>query len=279
MTDRYAVIGNPIEHSKSPLIHSAFARQTKQDITYEKVLAPLDGFADTVDRLRHAGYRGCNVTVPFKFEAFRLSRQTSARAALAQAVNTLIFDGEDIAGDNTDGVGLVRDIRDNLRVELHGKRVLMVGAGGAAFGVLLPLLEELPARFVVCNRTMARAEEAVKVLREILMRGDWPTRPNVEVEAKAFQELGGEVFDVVINATSTGLSGEGLPLPDALYAPGGLAYDMMYGHETPFMAGARRQGARVADGLGMLVEQAAEAFYLWRGVRPLTAPVIAQLRA
>ncbi|HEY8355043.1 MAG TPA: shikimate dehydrogenase [Methylophilaceae bacterium] len=273
MTDRYAVIGHPVEHSKSPQIHAAFARQTGQDISYERILAPLDGFARTVAEMRAAGFRGANVTVPFKLEAFQLADRLSERASDAGAVNTLLFDGNGVAGDNTDGVGLVRDIQHNLGVGIHGRRVLLIGAGGAAEGVLHPILEQQPALLVITNRTLDKALRMVKRVEE---RGDLRL---VSVQAQAFDELPGQAFDIVINATSAGLSDSELPLPAGIFAPGALAYDMMYGRETPFMKFARLQQARVADGLGMLVEQAAESFYQWRGVRPDTAPVIAAFRA
>ena len=274
MTVRYAVIGNPIEHSKSPLIHQAFARQTGQDIAYERVLAPLDAFPQVVHALMAEGYGGANVTVPFKLEAFALAQQLTERAHDAGAVNTLVFTTEGIVGDNTDGVGLVNDIQQNLNVPVAGKRVLLIGAGGAAEGVLHPLLEQRPSLLVIANRTLDKALRMVKKIEE---QGDFRY---VSVNAYAFDDLQGQSFDIVVNATSAGLSESTLPLPPGIFAPGALAYDMMYGRETPFMAFARTHGAaRVADGLGMLVEQAAEAFALWRGVRPQTAPVIAQLRA
>lgn len=274
MADRYAVIGNPIEHSKSPLIHQAFAAQTGQDIDYSRVLAPLDGFVSTVQAMREAGFRGANVTVPFKLEAFNLADQLTERAHDAGAVNTLVLSDEGIVGDNTDGVGLVRDIQQNLGLGFQAKRVLLIGAGGAAEGVLHPVLEQQPQLLVIANRSMDKALSMVKKVEE---QGDFRF---VSVNAHAFDDLHGQSFDIVINATSTGLSDTQLPLPPDIFAEGALAYDMMYGRETPFMAFARSHGAaRVADGLGMLVEQAAESFYLWRQIRPNTLPVIAQLRA
>jgi shikimate dehydrogenase len=265
MPDRYAVLGNPIGHSKSPLIHAAFARQTGQDIVYEAKLAPLDGFTQAAITFAVEGGRGANVTVPFKEEAFRLATQLSERAAKAEAVNTLTFKGDKILGDNTDGAGLVRDIRDNLRFDLSGKRILLMGAGGAARGVIQPLLEANPAKLTVVNRT----EEKAHLLRDFFN----------SIETGGYADLQGRQFDLVINATSSGLSDQLPPLPDSVFADGALAYDMMYGRETPFMRFAREHGAAVADGLGMLVEQAAEAFFIWRGVRPQTASVIAQFRA
>jgi len=271
MTDRYAVLGNPISHSKSPLIHKMFAEQTGEDITYQAIEAPLDGFNATIERLRSEAYKGCNVTVPFKFDAFNCATELSERAKAAQAVNTLKFDGDVIRGDNTDGAGLVRDIEANLGVALLSKNVLLMGAGGAAYGVVLPLLSA-GAKMSIANRT---ADKAVELAKKF---------PNSAVNGSGYAELTEQRFDVIINATSAGLTDSAVPLPKGIFAPGALAYDMMYGRETPFMAFARSEGERlklnirVADGLGMLVEQAAEAFYIWRGVRPDTAPVIAALR-
>jgi len=265
MTDHYAVIGHPVAHSKSPRIHALFAAQTGQDMAYEAIEAPLDDFAGTVARLRSAGFRGCNVTVPFKFEAYKLANHRSARAEAAQAVNTLSFSGEAIGGDNTDGAGLVHDIESNLGVMLQGRRVLLMGAGGAAYGVVLPLLQA-GANLAVVNRTPEKA---------IALAG---TFPEAAIQAGGYEALDASPFDVVINATSSGLTDELPPLPETVFSSATLAYDMMYGRETPFMALARARGARITDGLGMLVEQAAEAFFVWRGVRPDTQAVLAQLR-
>lgn len=273
MVDRYAVIGNPVEHSKSPLIHQAFALQTAQDIEYDRVLAPLEGFEQTLINLLDTGYKGANVTVPFKLEAYKRSHKLTDRASHAAAVNTLVFDGQEIVGDNTDGIGLVRDIVQNLNCTIRSKRVLLIGAGGAAEGVLFPLLQERPALLAITNRSMDKARGmATKALRQQATR-------DVPVEAYEFHELASNVFDLVINATSTGLSDAELPLPERIISQSGLAYDMMYGRQTPFMKWAHQNGALVADGLGMLVEQAAEAFYIWRQVKVQTAPVIAQLRS
>ncbi len=266
MTDRYAVIGNPIAHSKSPQIHKMFAEQTGQDIGYEAILAPLDGFAATVEQLRKDGYKGCNVTVPFKQNAYQLSNQKqylSYDVVHARAANTLEFKRDGVHLHNTDGIGLTRDIQDNLGVPLRGKRVLLMGAGGAARGVLSPL-RDAGANITVANRTVDKAV----ILAERFV-----------VSSCSYGELAEKHFDVIINATSTGLSDEMPPLPAGIFAPGALAYDMMYGRETPFMKFARKNGAAtVSDGLGMLVEQAAESFFIWRGVRPTTATVIASLR-
>lgn len=274
MTDRYAVIGNPVAHSKSPRIHAEFARQTAQDLSYEAILAPLDGFAATVRTFREQGGKGVNVTVPFKQEAFALLQShggsISERARLAEAVNTIKF--ESTGGlflDNTDGAGLVRDVSVNLGISLSGKRILLMGAGGAARGVVLPLLAEKPDCLLIANRTPGKARD---------LAVDFSSHGHVV--ASGFDGLAGQTFDVVINATSSSLKDELPPLPERVFAAGALAYDMMYGKETPFLRFARVQGAaRLADGLGMLVEQAAESFFLWRGVRPGTAPAIALLKA
>ena len=270
--DRYAVIGNPIAHSKSPQIHAAFARQTGQALIYEALLAPLDGFAYTVARFRAQGGRGLNVTVPFKLEAFALAERHTPRAQLAGAVNTLAFGPDGILGDNTDGAGLVRDLGANLHFALAGRRILLLGAGGATRGALLPLLQSRPASLTIANRTLARAEELVALFA--------PHAGDSALAASSFEALAGHRFDLVINATAASLAGELPPLPPGLYGDGALAYDMMYGRDpTPFMQSALGDGAaRVADGLGMLVEQAAESFTLWRGVRPDSAPVLAELR-
>ena len=280
MTDRYAVFGNPIAHSKSPRIHALFARQTGQDMSYEAILAPVDGFAAAVRAFVAAGGRGANVTVPFKEEAFRFSTQLTLRAKAAGAVNTLSFveHDADMTGDNTDGAGLVTDIKSNLGFDVAGKRLLLLGAGGAARGAILPLLQEAPAELFIANRNAEKAARLALEFQRVLefAHSDAGTMP----QGGGFDELAGRRFDLVINATSAGLAAAELPLPPNLYAQRSLAYEMLYGRETPFMAQARTAGAaHVADGLGMLVEQAAEAFYVWRRVRPATAPVLAALRA
>jgi shikimate dehydrogenase len=270
MSDHYAVIGNPIAHSKSPQIHAAFAEQTSQDIDYKKIFCEEGAFVATVRRFRDEGGRGLNVTVPFKHEAYELATRRSARAELAGAVNTLSFDGDEIAGDNTDGAGLVRDITQNIGRMLPGKSILLLGAGGASFGVVGPLLDETPAALVIANRTESKAEALAQRFAK--------QAAQCRFAASSYAALAGKCFDVVINATSAGLSGSMPALPENLFAPGALAYDMVYGKTTPFMQFAHAQGAAVADGLGMLVEQAAESFWVWHGVRPRTAPVIAALR-
>ena len=269
MSDLYCVFGNPVAHSKSPLIHAAFAAATGQDLTYEARLAPVDGFARAVADFVAAGGKGANVTVPFKEEAFRLSGRLSERAARAGAVNTLAFGDDGVFGDNTDGAGLVRDITHNLGFSLAGKRILLLGAGGAARGVIAPLLGEKPASLRIANRSAEKAQTLADAFADL-----------APLEAGSFGETAGQGFDVLINATSASLSGAALPLPSGIFAVGSLAYDMMYGKgETPFLQQAREQGAvHLADGLGMLVEQAAEAFFVWRGVRPETAGLLAELR-
>lgn len=266
MPDKYAVVGNPIGHSKSPLIHQAFAAQTHEDITYEAVLAPVDGFESTINSLIAQGYRGANVTVPFKFEAYNLCTSRSARATSmgGGAVNTLIFQKEGgIHGDNTDGIGLRNDIEKNLGFSIANKHILILGAGGAAHGVLNSLLDA--SSITIANRTHEKALELAMRLK------DFPAI------ACTFESLE-KPYDLIINATAAGLNDMALPISATVFGEYTLAYDMMYGRETPFMKQALKAGARVADGLGMLVEQAAEAFYLWRGVRPDTRPVLSMLR-
>lgn len=278
MTDRYAVIGNPVAHSRSPEIHMAFARETSQDIEYQRVLAPPEGFAAEVRAFRAQGARGANVTVPFKQEAACLVDVLSGRARAAGAVNTLKFDAQGMFGDNTDGVGLVLDLTKNLGRAIAGKRVLLVGAGGAARGVVSPLLSQKPAVLVVANRTEARARELVSHF--VAHYAAHFAGVSCELlTACSFSCLANRRFDLVINATSASLAGNAPSLPRGLYADGALAYDMMYAKgDTAFMDVARREGASVADGLGMLVEQAAESFFLWRGIRPATRPVLEALR-
>lgn len=266
--DLYAVFGHPIGHSLSPRIHRMFAEETAQRMEYERREPPLDGFAEALAAFQDAGGVGANVTVPFKEEAWDLADQRSERAERAGAVNTLIC-GETLYGDNTDGEGLINDLRNNFGVGLAGKRILMVGAGGAARGVLAPLLAEQPASLVIANRTVDRAQVLAAAFDDI-----------ASVEAASLEDLEGERFEVVINATSSGLDGEAPALPASIVADGTTAYDMVYGAETtPFLRWASANGAfRTRDGLGMLVEQAAGAFELWRRIRPSTEPVIEALR-
>jgi shikimate dehydrogenase len=274
MIDRYAVIGNPISHSKSPFIHTEFAKQTGQDLHYGTLLAPLDGFVAEVQAFIKKGGRGLNVTLPFKLEAFDLATEKSPRALDAGAINTLKFVDTSIIGDNTDGVGLVRDIAQNLAFPIRGKRVLLIGAGGAARGVIYPLLQEEPQSLTIANRTIATAATLVSRYFEISYF------KRTQLSAVSFAELKGLQFDLIINASSASVKGESLPLPGDIFARGSLAYEMMYGKgRTPFMQFARDDGAgKVADGMGMLIEQAAESFLIWRGVRPDTRTVFTKLK-
>jgi shikimate dehydrogenase len=266
--DRYAVIGNPVAHSLSPTIHAMFARQTGQAIEYGRILAPLGDFDRTARRFFEDGGLGANVTLPFKVDAFHFCDRRSPRAEQAEAVNVLAVKRDGVAGDNTDGAGLVADLTANLRLSLAGCRILLVGAGGAARGVVAPLLALAPAELVIANRTAAKAGDLAARFASL-----------GRVVAAGLDAIAG-TFDLVVNATSTSTRGEPLPLPAGLWHAGVLAYDMAYGPAAqPFLAQARARGARASDGLGMLVEQAAESFRIWRGLRPDTAPVIAALRA
>ena len=266
--DLYAVFGHPVGHSLSPRIHRLFAEETAQQMEYERREPPMDGFAEALAAFREEGGAGANVTVSFKEAAWDLAEQRSERAERAGAVNTLIC-GESLYGDNTDGEGLINDLRNNLGVGLAGKRLLIIGAGGAARGVLAPLLAEQPASLVIANRTAERSQVLAAAFDDI-----------GGVEGIGLDELDGERFEVVINATSSGLDGEVPTLPESIVADGATAYDMVYGAEpTPFLRWASANGAfRTRDGLGMLVEQAAGAFELWRHIRPSTEPVIEALR-
>ena len=270
MTDRYAVIGNPVEHSRSPQIHTAFARQTGEDIAYGRILGDLDAFEADVRGFFAAGGRGLNVTVPFKERACDLADALSERAAAAGAVNTLIATADGVRGDNTDGVGLVRDLGCNHLFDFAGARVLLLGAGGAARGVLRPLLGERPGSLLVANRTASRA-----VALAGSAAGLGP------VTGCGLDGLAGLKFDLIINATAAGLAAQVPDIPDDCLAEGGWTYDMLYSNQpTAFVDWGRAHGAaRALDGLGMLVEQAAESFRLWRGVQPDTGPVIESLRA
>ena len=269
--DRYAVVGNPIWHSKSPQIHAAFAKQTGQHLSYEAILATIDGFAAEIKSLIAQGYKGVNVTVPFKFEAFNLCDELTERATSAKAVNTLSFIAGKIFGDNTDGAGLVTDVTQNLKRVINGQRVLLMGAGGAAYGVVLPLIHA-GAKLSVANRTPEKAKRLA----------DTYTKDKIKVWNGSYEDFENTAFDIVINATSSGLRDELPAISEKNFANKGLAYDMMYSRPTPFRTLAfdcESQNVQFADGLGMLVEQAAEAFYVWRGVRPETAPIIAMLRS
>lgn len=277
LPDRYFVLGNPVAHSQSPFIHNEFARQTGEAIVYDRRLCALDGFAAAVRALAADtdGGRvgGCNVTMPFKFEAFRLAPRRSARAELAGAANVLRFDAGGWFGDNTDGVGLVHDIEHNAGTALDRRRVLLIGAGGASAGVLGPLIECGPAEIVVANRTRDKAEQLVR------RHADAAAQRGVVLSARGLADAGAG-FDVVLNASASSVAGGQIPVAAAVLKPGALALDLMYGPAAePFLAWAHAHGAIARDGLGMLVEQAAEAFVVWRGVRPQTAPVLAALRA
>ncbi len=268
--DNYAVMGNPVAHSKSPLIHQAFALQTSQSIRYQAILVPLDGFTNAVHAFCAAGGKGLNITVPFKEEAWRLAVRRTPRAELAGAVNTLRFSlSGEIEGDNTDGTGLLRDLERN-DVGLNDRRILILGAGGAVRGVIGPLMEKHPARLVIANRTISRAETLRSQFNQFKQLSICPL-----TDLATFSS-----FDLIINATSSGLHGEFSPLPASLIGPQTCCYDMVYGDVEPvFVRWAKQQKAQLAlDGLGMLVEQAAESFYVWRGVRPATTPVIRMLR-
>ena len=270
MTDQYAVIGNPIHQSKSPLIHGMFAQATGQAMDYTALEGPLDGFAGAVDAFRAAGGLGLNITAPFKLDAFAYATHRSERAQLAGAVNALKFDGERVLAENFDGVGLVRDLVHNLNSPLKGKRVLLLGAGGASRGALLPFLAEAPAELVIANRSLDKALELVRIAT---------AAGAGHVRACTYADLAGQAFDLVFNATSASLHAELPPVPASVFAPDSLAYELAYGKGlTPFLRLAQSAGAgRLADGVGMLAEQAAEAFEWWRGMRPDTGAVIEKL--
>ena len=270
LPDHYAVVGNPIAHSKSPRIHALFAAQTDQNLEYRAILVEADGFAAAARAFRDAGGKGLNVTVPFKQDAWVFADLLSARAERAGAVNTLVFDASGVRGDNTDGPGLVRDLTGNHGCPLADKKILLLGAGGAARGVLQPLLAERPAQLVIANRTAAKAVELSLRFSDL-----------GRVSGCGFADLAGRRFDLIVNATAAGLHDAVPPLPDGVLATDGWCYDLMYGKEpTAFVRWGREHGATHSlDGLGMLVEQAAESFHLWRGVWPETKPVIEALRA
>ena len=273
MSDLYCVFGNPIAHSKSPRIQSAFAHQTGQDMTYTIQLAPIDGFAACVRQFIASGGRGANVTSPFKTEAFLLATRRTARAELAGAVNTLIFSGDEILGDNSDGAGLIRDITHNLHYPIAGQRVLLLGAGGATRGVIAPLLEAGAEHLTIANRTISKADT---LLAQFVSHAQAPGK----LSSSTYAALSGQSFDLVINATSASLNGQEVALPCGIFAPGCLTYEMAYGLvDTPFSRFAKQQGTAIfSEGLGMLVEQAAESFKVWRGIYPDSAAVLAMLK-
>lgn len=271
MTDKYAVFGNPIAHSKSPQIHQQFAKQTEQDLVYTKEEVALDGFEQAVRDFSTEGGKGLNITVPFKEQAYQLVDQLSARARQAGAVNTLIIESNGmITGDNTDGIGLVNDLQQNLNWPLQGKRILLLGAGGAARGVIAPILAQNPAQVIIANRTASKAENLATAFTK---QGN--------ISACSLGDLPDKPVDIIINATSASLGGTAIDLPATLIDPHTCCYDMMYSKDlTEFLAWAKAQGAsRLADGLGMLVEQAAFSFYLWRGKKPLTETIIKKLKS
>jgi len=274
--DSYCVFGHPIEHSKSPWIQARFAELTGQTLQYEKTWVPLDAFNATVHAFKAAGGKGCNVTLPFKTEAAALATECSPRVALAQACNTLKFDGEHIYGENTDGLGLVTDLVSNAGFSLQGRRILLIGAGGASAGVLGPLLTQKPHCIWVANRSVDKANHLVARHASLAeMEG---------VDCQAFglthEAILSQSFDLVINASSSSLQQAALPVPATVLQPNGLACDLMYGPAAQgFLEWARAHGTEARDGLGMLVEQAAASFHLWRGVQPPTQQVLAELRA
>jgi shikimate dehydrogenase len=271
--DQYCVMGNPVEHSRSPWIHARFAELTGQALHYERHLVPLDGFAQALHAFAAAGGRGCNITVPFKLEAAQAATHRSERVQRAGAANTLTFKGGAIHADNTDGLGLVADIERNAGIRLAGRDVLLIGAGGAAAGALGPLLAAGPRSITVANRTPARAQALVQAHAPLALL------QKTELLAQSTQALEAN-FDIIINATASSLAGGEVPVPASVLRPGSLAYDMMYGPAAQgFLDWATQHGAHARDGLGMLVEQAAEAFLVWRGVRPPGGQVLAELRA
>jgi shikimate dehydrogenase len=269
---RYAVIGNPINHSKSPLIHTGFAEETSQHMVYGAIEGPVGQFAATVDRFRAEGGLGLNVTVPFKLDACAYATDLSASARAAGAANAMRFTQDRCEVENFDGVGLVRDITHNLGHAVRGKRVLVLGAGGATRGAIWPLLQQAPTRLLVVNRTVVKAQTLVQ---GFVAQG----ASSAVLEAGGYSDLGADTFDVVINATSASLTADLPPVPASAFATEGLAYEMVYGKKlTPFLQLAHQTGVRhLADGVGMLVEQAAEAFEWWRGVRPPTRDMIARI--
>lgn len=270
-TDNYCLAGNPVSHSKSPLIHSAFAEQTGQDLFFQLICVERDRFSDFLNEFRSLGGKGLNITLPFKEEAWQLSDRLTPRAESARAVNTIKITAEgQYFGDNTDGTGLVNDLLHNHNVAVSGANILILGAGGAARGAILPILSEQPAGVVIANRTVSKAQELAECFAS-----------EGNISACGYPDLSGRLFNIVINATSASLQGIVPPLPDGILAADACCYDMMYSDkDTVFVSWARQHGAgKSLDGVGMLVEQAAESFYLWRGVRPDTAPVLAMMRA
>lgn len=268
--DNYCVMGNPVSHSKSPQIHTAFAEQTHQNIFYQAILVDEGKFKEAIKEFQRQGGKGLNITIPFKGDAWDVSQQRSHRAERAAAVNTISFDNEGkIIGDNTDGIGLIRDLTNNLNISIKDKTILVLGAGGAVRGILDPLFDEEPGMVVVANRTVSRAENLVEIFSDC---GD--------LSACGYNELAGSSFDIVINGTSASLQGEVPPLPEGLINNNTHCYDLMYSAtDTPFVTWAKSYDAKMAvDGSGMLIEQAAESFFIWRGIRPETGSVIRLFR-
>ena len=268
----FAVIGNPIHHSLSPQIHAAFAKEAGIDIHYEAILSPLDQFQDTVKALITQKFTGVNVTLPFKKEAYALASTHSNQAKIAEAVNTLEFKDNQIIGHNTDGIGLVRDLEQNLHVKLANQKILLIGAGGAAEGVIYSMLEKEPSELTLTNRTIEKSNAIQNKMHA------YAKNFNVNLNVIEIQKLPHHYFDVIINATSTSLIDADLGIDNKVFHAKCLAYDMMYGKDTSFIKEARSQRSKTSDGLGMLVEQAAEAFYIWHQIKPQTKPVINLLR-
>ncbi|VAW92133.1 Shikimate 5-dehydrogenase I alpha [hydrothermal vent metagenome] len=267
--DIYGVMGNPISHSKSPIIHTAFAAQTQQRLEYSAIHVDNGGLQQAVGNFQAAGGKGLNITVPFKQETFEIIDQCSERAKRAGAVNTLTFENDNIIGDNTDGIGLVHDLKNNLTIKIQNKNILLMGAGGATRGVIVPLLNENPRSLFIVNRTVDKAKNLAELFSDY-----------GNISAGSYNALTGKQFDIIINATAASLQGELAPLPDNILTKNAICYDMMYSNQTtPFMDWATQHNAAlVSDGLGMLVEQAAESFFIWRAVRPESQALIKRLR-
>ena len=275
MTDlkkHFAVIGNPIHHSLSPQIHAAFAKENGLDIDYESVLSPLDQFKNTMHQLIQQKFTGANVTLPFKKEAYQLATTHSGHARIAEAVNTLEFKEDEIIGHNTDGIGLVRDLEQNLDIHLKNKKILLIGAGGAAEGVIYSMLEKKPSELTLTNRTIEKSN-VIQNKMDVHAKSF-----NVNLNVTEITKCPHQYFDVIINATSASLINAELHMDPKVFHEGCLAYDMMYGKETSYIREAISQGSKTSDGLGMLVEQAAEAFFIWHHIKPQTKSVIASLR-
>ena len=276
MTDlkkHFAVIGNPIHHSLSPQIHAAFAKENGLDIDYESVLSPLDQFKNTMHQLIQQKFTGANVTLPFKKEAYQLATTHSGHARIAEAVNTLEFKEDEIIGHNTDGIGLVRDLEQNLDTHLKNKKILLIGAGGAAEGVIYSMLEKKPSELTLTNRTIEKSN-VIQNKMDVHAKSF-----NVNLNVTEITKCPHQYFDVIINATSASLINAELHMDPKVFHEGCLAYDMMYGKETSFIEQAKSQGSKTSDGLGMLVEQAAEAFFIWHHIKPHTKSVIESLRS